>query len=153
VYSPPSIVTPRRNGRWRQVRLRSSWLNTLTPPFRNLTESYWNTLSSILTDAGISNSTGLLGGWEMADEYTSAVVSIVVADGMSRIGFEKNGGDGSHYMLWLDENISKPDYIDEDADQLLAGNFKLAPPAAVRMGPPKATLCNGLSLLVAQIPG
>lgn len=134
VYSPPSIVTPRRNGRWRQVRLRSSWLHTLTPPLRNSSEGHWNTLSSILTDAGISNNTGLLESWDLADEYISAVVSTVVADGMSRIGFEKNGGDGSHYMPWLDENIFKPEYSDQELDQLLAGNFKLPPPAGVQNG-------------------
>lgn len=134
VYNPPRIVTPERNGRWRQARLRSSWLNTLTPPLRNSSESHWNTLSSILTDAGLSNTTGLLDNWDLAHEYIAAIVSTVVADGMSRIGFEKNGGDGSYYMPWLDENIIKPNYTGHDLDRILAGDFKLPPPEGVQNG-------------------
>ena len=99
------------DGNWHVVRLTLEWLNALTPTITSKLANGtvvngtiedgivvpnppgWNTLADILTGVGIDNHTGLLGNWETANLYVGSVVSSVVADGMSRIGFEANGGN------------------------------------------------------------
>lgn len=80
------------DGKWRTVRLGIDWLNALTPRLSNMKDNaHLNTLTSTLTAAGFDNSTGLVEEWEGDTEGTiSSVVSSIVADGMSRSGFEDN---------------------------------------------------------------
>jgi hypothetical protein len=82
---PDPIVFPAlNNGDWRPVRLGLDWLQALTPTLGN--ESHWNTLSSLLTSSDIVNATE-------NEAKIAVIVASTIADGMSRIGYQNNGGE------------------------------------------------------------
>ncbi len=118
--SDPSIFPALNNGNWRTVRLGIDWLNTLTPQLAYT--SYWNTLSSTITAMGLDNSTGLVASWEHVGILLAAAVSTVVVDGMSRTGYEKNGGLRSNTSAPLATNATPSS---ESWDPLLAGSYVL----------------------------
>ena len=96
----PSVFPALDDGNWRTVRLGIDWLNTLTPELAKGT-SAWNTLALILTSMGLDNNTGLIDDWGTVGTTIAAAVSTVVADGMSRSGYENNGGlQGNTYVEW-----------------------------------------------------
>ncbi|KAK5360230.1 hypothetical protein LTS13_010320 [Exophiala xenobiotica] len=86
----PDVFPATNDGNWRTVRLKTDWLNTLTPDLGG--SDNWNTLASILSVTGLDNSTGLVYDLSEVGTMVAAVVSAVVADGMSRSGYEMNGG-------------------------------------------------------------
>jgi hypothetical protein len=109
VGSDSKIFPLQYDGTWRTVRLKKVWLDTLTPVLDNATS--FTSLSSMLAGIGIDNSIGLILDWHMQDEKSNTedswgelratvegVVSTLVADGMSRIGYERNGG-GTNTIL------------------------------------------------------
>lgn len=113
------------DGNWTPVRLGIDWLSALTPAIANST-SYWNTLSSILTSAGLLNDTGLLTNVafrlnstvDITANAIAAIVSSIVVDGMSRSGYEANGG--------LVNDTSIPYKEDPEAwSSVLAGTYVL----------------------------
>lgn len=93
LFRTPVMPALERIGQGRPVRLRSNWLNTLTPHLGNSSDDHWNTLSSIITNTGLSNAFGRNYGWSI-EWYIGGIVSTAIADGMSRTGFKKNGGNG-----------------------------------------------------------
>ena len=110
------------DGKWRTVRLGIDWLNTLTPELANF--SYWNTLSSIFTEIGLDNNTDLISNWGDVGTMMAAVISTVVADGMSRSGYEKNGGLGNTtYAPWPLSYMPGQ----ESWSPIIAGSYMLPP--------------------------
>lgn len=107
---------------YRSVRLNVDWLEGLTPKFGDNTADTWTTLAYMLTEIGVDNSTGSIGDWRHAEIAIQNLVSTVVADGMSRVGFERNGG--------LANTTSKPWPLAQDPgqdsyDPILAGTYVL----------------------------
>jgi hypothetical protein len=137
VYEPPDLPVIQRTDEWRSVRLRSSWLNTLTPSLGNTQDDYWNTLSSTISEIGLVNTREIQAlrnadsTWMSPDIFIAAVVSATVADGMSRTGFEKNGGDGKLYYPW-DLSVKHMDETYGDRDRLLKGDYQLRPPPGTK---------------------
>ena len=139
LYEPQDLPAIQRTGQWRPVRLRSSWLNTLTPDLGSTDGEHWNTLSSIITELGFTNTTSIAQFRNVTDtsispdSYISAVVSAVVADGMSRTGFENNGGDGKILFPWS-RSYSVVSDMYGDLEPLLEGDYQLRPPPSVKVG-------------------
>ncbi|KAL1860254.1 hypothetical protein Daus18300_009308 [Diaporthe australafricana] len=119
-WQNPISYPEQDEGKSRSVRLKMDWLNALTPEMANNT----NTLSSLLTLIGADNSTGFIGNWSDPRNVIETIVSAVVADGMSRSGFERNGGSANA--------TSYPWNLDQDpgaalADSVLDGTYVLPP--------------------------
>lgn len=89
-FHDPSVFPALNDGNWRTVRLTTDWLNTLTPDLGG--GENWNTLASILSAMGLDNSTGLINHFGDVGITIATVVSALVTDGMSRSGYERNGG-------------------------------------------------------------
>jgi hypothetical protein len=89
----PGVFPAVDDGNWRTVRLGIDWLKTLTPELAEF--SNWNTLSSTLTDIGLDNKTGLIPSSDIIQFVIEGLVSTIVVDGMSRSGYERNGGVGN----------------------------------------------------------
>ena len=93
---------PKDDGNWITVDLGLDWLNQLTPHLTfssNATAAFtpndassWTTLASILQGSGIDNTTNAVGNWGDLRSPIESMIASQVADGMSRIGFSKNGG-------------------------------------------------------------
>ena len=119
----PLVFPASDDGNWRPVRLRADWLRTLTPQLDDGNEG-WNTVSSILTDMGISNNTGLVNDWGGVGTTMASVISALVADGMSRVGYEQNGGTPNSM-----ESITPWPQTDEEEEEswepLIRGKFEL----------------------------
>ncbi|KAK3934019.1 hypothetical protein QBC46DRAFT_429396, partial [Diplogelasinospora grovesii] len=104
------------DGNWRTVRLGIDWLSALTPELDNAT-SAWNTLASILTGMGLDKH--IVDDSDVAS-MIAAAVSTVVADGMSRSGYEKNGdGNDSSSRPMSDEEL------EASYEPMLAGEYVL----------------------------
>ncbi|KAF4627139.1 hypothetical protein G7Y89_g11023 [Cudoniella acicularis] len=109
---------------YRSVRLSKDWLQVLTPRlgFGNTSADTWTSLAYMLTEIRVNNSTGFIGSWSDAGVAIQSLVSAVVADGMSRVGYERNGG--------LTNTTSPPwpltqDPSDDAYDPILAGTYVL----------------------------
>jgi hypothetical protein len=105
------------------VRLTPDWLFALTPNLGNATDDSWNSLSYMLTELGVDNSTGLIRNWAEAGQTIETTVSAIIADGMSRVGFESNGGlSNTTPDPWPDLGLD-----DSTSDSILAGTYNLPP--------------------------
>ena len=122
IFQRPDNLNPTDKRSWKQVELDLSWLDVLTPSIpidQNSTKyelnqtisnasSGWTTLASTLQAAGFDNSTGLIFNYTDIVDFTNVVVSMLVAEGISRVGFTNNGGivtnesDAAHQIRWLD---------------------------------------------------
>ncbi|OKL63026.1 hypothetical protein UA08_01689 [Talaromyces atroroseus] len=112
------------DGNWRTVRLEGSWLDSLTPVLGS-NNSGWNTLSSATHAAGIDNSTGLIVAYVDAVGSLEGVISSLVVDGMSRVGYADNGGTYTlmsdiEYLIYID-----PEHEKKTLNDLLSGSLEL----------------------------
>ena len=89
-----TLVMPVADGTWHQVELDLSWLNVLTPPLSRAGSKLnrWNTLSALFHNAGFDNSTALVHDFHDIREAAEEAVSLLVAEGMSRVGLAQNSG-------------------------------------------------------------
>jgi hypothetical protein len=126
-----TVFPAKHNGDWSLVRLGLDWLTALTPPLGNA--SHWNTLSILLAGLNITNATS-------EKTEIAAVVASVVADGMSRIGYQKNGGDPS--ISYLGKARPGISYLEQSDDEsykrpIIQGSYELplAPEVAASGSP------------------
>lgn len=104
----PLVFPARSNGDWRPVRLTGDWLRALTPTLGNA--PHWNTLSSLLTSSDVVNATE-------NEKKIAVIVASTITDGMSRVGYQNNGGDpGLPYLGVTD----KPSY-----KSILDGSYEI----------------------------
>ena len=80
---------PINDGTWRRVQISNDWLQTLTPPL-NQSNPEWTTLSTLITDMGMDNSTGLISNWTVAGRALEHLIATLIADSMSRQGYSAN---------------------------------------------------------------
>lgn len=116
---------PVDDGSWRRVQIDIDWLNTLTPTLDNST-SGWTSLTALLTDMGMDNSTGMIVHWDDVPSVLETVIATLVADGMSRQGYAANGGSSTHFSDAL--NVLPWDNSASSQQSLLAGTYAFPPP-------------------------
>ena len=101
---------PINDGSWRKVQITDDWLKVLTPTLRNSSTSQ-TVLTELLTKMRLDNSTGEVFEWADLTSILESVAAALVADGMSRLGFETNAGRSTHisdseYILPWNETAS-----------------------------------------------
>ena len=115
---------PINDSSWRRVQIDTEWLNNLTPPSAN-TSSGYTSLSALLSDIGIDNSTGLIVEWGDVTPVVESVIAAMVADGMSRQGYGANGGSSTHFSDTL--SLLPWDNSMSSQESLLAGTYSVPP--------------------------
>ena len=117
---------PVDDGSWRRVHLDMDWLYALTPLLGSST-SGWTSLAALLTEIGMDNSTGVIMDWWDVRPMLEVIIATFVADGMSRQGYNVNGGSSS---LTYDTLSLLPWDDSESSEQsLLAGTYAFPRPA------------------------
>ncbi|MCJ1460888.1 hypothetical protein MMC28_011270 [Mycoblastus sanguinarius] len=115
---------PIDDGSWRRVQVDMDWLNTLTPPLSSSTSS-WTSLTALLADMGMDNSTGIIIDWVDVSSILEATIATLVADGMSRQGYAANGGSSTHWSDAL--NLLPWNNSASSQKSLLAGTYAFPP--------------------------
>ena len=117
---------PIDDGSWRRVHMDTDWLYALTPLFGSST-SGWTSLAALLTEMGMDNSTGIIMDWWEVRPTLETIIATFVADGMSRQGYNANGGSSS---LTSDAPSLLPwDNSASSQQSILAGRYAFPRPA------------------------
>ena len=126
---------PIDDGTWRRVRMDLDWLGSLTPSLStNNSAQDWTSLSALINNIGLDNSTGLIVEWESGIATLEVIVAALVTNGLSRQGYTANVGtpehipDRDHLVPW----DSSPDA----QTSIIAGTYAFPSPT------PNATTAN-----------
>ena len=126
VFAWTDMLLPIDDGTWQTVDLDLSWLEVLTPPLvtspnntglssavpfpENLGLPGWTTLSALFQLAGYDGSAGNLEDASDLGKITEEIIALLVADGMSRVGFAQNSGTvdqigdfDQNYFDWISD--------------------------------------------------
>lgn len=116
---------PIDDGSWRRVHMDTDWLYALTPLLGSST-SGWTSLAALLTETGMDNSTGTIMDWWDIRPMLETIIATFVADGMSRQGYNANGGSSSFTSNAL--SLLPWDNSAPSQQSLLAGTYAFPRP-------------------------
>ena len=109
------------DGNWKTVRLRKAWLDDLTSQLGDGPPG-WNTAASIISSMVPGEETGIFVDWTGIVTNITQVISAIVTDGMSRVGYEQNGGTQNNTELtWPTTNDDRTRVL----DAIIKGTFEL----------------------------
>lgn len=95
----PILFLDQESSNPRSVRLKADWLQTLTFRLGNPNMDAWTSLSYMLTQIGVDNSTWFIEDWNIVGNIIEQVFSAIAVDGMSRKPLKGTGDLKTHRLV------------------------------------------------------